>query len=297
MRVEWSRLRILDAVARAGSVTRAAAMLYMTGPAVSQQLRRIEAEAGVRVVAPDGRGVRLTSEGRVLAGYASQVAELMACAENDLRSGDELVGRIRIGALASTIRGSLADQLSVFQSRHPRVELCVEDGETVWQLERLLDSRLDLVLAESWSSFPINLPAGVSTRGSTSEALCIALPRNHRLSNNPTLELVDLSGEVFATCGRDSDGHQALVQLARAKGVELDFRHYVADHSTQLALVRAGLAIACVPVSAQQLERSEVDYREFSSVLNRDTLLVTRDNSQPLEVDGLVAHLAATPDG
>src|SRR5699024_5559378 len=114
MSVEWNRLRVLDAVARAGSVTRAAALLHMTGPAVSQQLRRIEAEAGIRVVIPDGRGVRLTSEGRVLADYAGRVAELMTQAEKDLHHGDELVGRICIGALASIIRIALTARLPAF---------------------------------------------------------------------------------------------------------------------------------------------------------------------------------------
>lgn len=285
---------MLDAVARAGSVTRAAALLHMTGPAVSQQLRRIEAEAGIRVVIPDGRGVRLTSEGRVLAGYAGRVAELMARAEKDLHDGDELVGRVCIGALASTIRTTLTARLPTFQRRHPRVELRVEDGETTGHLDRLIDGRLDLVLAESWSPSPLRLPFGVASRLVASEPVWIALPGNHPLREKAVLDLTDLADEVWATCARDSDGHLALTLLSRATGIELDVRHYVADHSTQLALVNAGLAIACVPASARQLRGTGVAYRRLSTEMHRDILLLTSDKTPPRPVDTLIAHLSTT---
>lgn len=294
MSVEWNRLRVLDAVARAGSVTRAAALLHMTGPAVSQQLRRIEAEAGIRVVIPDGRGVRLTSEGRVLADYAGRVAELMTQAEKDLHHGDELVGRICIGALASIIRTALTARLPAFQRCHPRVELRIEDGETTGHLDRLIDGRLDLVFAESWSPSPLRLPFGVASRLVASEPVWIALPGTHPLRENAVLDLTDLADEVWATCARDSDGHLALTQLARATGIELDIRHYVADHSTQLALVNAGLAIACVPASARQPDDAGIVYRRLSTEMHRDILLLTSDKTPPRPVDTLVAHLTAT---
>ncbi|WP_308820085.1 LysR family transcriptional regulator [Pseudonocardia alni] len=295
MNVEWSRLRVLHAVARAGTVKRAAELLHMTGPAVSQQLRRIEAEAGIRVVIPDGRGVRLTSEGRVLADYAAQVAELMARAENDLHNDNELAGRICIGALASIIRTTLADLLPAFQRGHRRVELRVEDGETTWHLERLLDGHLDLVLAESWSPAPLLLPAGITARRVGRDPLWIALPGDHPLHGRPVLDLADLASEVWATCARDSDGHRAMTQLARASGVELDVRHHVADHATQLALVRAGLAVACVPVPTQHPHNTGVTYRRLSTEVHRDILLLTSNAHQPRTVDSLVAHLTATP--
>lgn len=291
MSLEWSRLRVLDAVARTGSVSQAAVMLHMTGPAVSQQLRRIEAEAGIQVVIPDGRGVRLTSEGRILAGYAAQVAELMLQAENDVHHGDDLVGRICIGALASIIRTALAETLPSFQRRHPRVELRIDDGETVWHLDRLADGRLDLVFAESWSPAPLRLPAGVTARRLARESAWIALPEQHPLREKTRLDLADLATQAWATCPRDSDGHQALIQLARPDGIELDIRHFVADHVTQLALVRAGLAVACVPAKVEEPEAPGIVYRRLTSEMHRDILLLSSDRTPPRPVEALIAHL------
>ena len=82
----------------------------------------------------------------------------MARAENDLHRGEELVGRVSVGALVSFLRTSLADVLAAFQRRHPRVELRVGDGETIDQLEQLAGGRLDVVLAESWSTAPLRPP-------------------------------------------------------------------------------------------------------------------------------------------
>ncbi|GAA2087496.1 LysR family transcriptional regulator [Brevibacterium salitolerans] len=296
MSLEWSRLRILDAVARTGSVGRAAALLHMTGPAVSQQLRRIEAEAGIRVVIPDGRGVRLTSAGRVLAGYAAQVADLMTRAENDLHHGEELVGRVCMGVLASFLRTPLADALASFQRMHPRVELRVEDGETAAHLALLTGGRLDLVCAESWSISPLELPTGVTARTLSRETAWIALPEQHRLRGRERLDFVDLAAESWVTCARDSDGHRALVQAARITAVEPEVRHFVADRSTQMALVRAGLAVACIPSSAQPEDGEGVVFRPLAVDLHRQILLLAGGRPVPRPVDALIRHLTG-PDG
>jgi DNA-binding transcriptional LysR family regulator len=263
----------------------------MTGPAVSQQLRRIEAEAGTRVVIPDGRGVRLTSEGRVLAGYAGQVAELMTRAESDLHRGEELVGRVSVGALASFLRAPLADILTMFQRRHPRVELRVEDGETIRHIERLADGRLDVVLAESWSTAPLSLPADVSARTLSRETAWIALPGQHPLRDRKQLEFTDLTSDCWATCAEDSDGHRALVQAARTAGVELQVRHFVADQSTQIALVQAGFAVACVPSAGTPEDDGEVAFRPLATQMHREIRLLAAGRAIPRRVEAFIDYL------
>lgn len=282
---------MLDAVARTGSVTKAAALLHMSGPAVSQQLRRIEAESGIKVVVPDGRGVRLTSNGRIIAGRAAQVATLMVELENDLHQDDELVGRICIGALASIVRTILNEALPTFQRSHPRVELRVEDGETVRHLDQLSGGLLDLAFAESWSPAPLRLPAGVRAYPLRREPVWVALPAHHPLGTKRQLDVADLALERWVTCARGSDGHEALTQIARRDGLELDIRHFVADHYTQLSLVRAGLAIACVPSPEQRPEASGVVYRRLSPEMHRDILLLTGDRALPRAVEALIGHL------
>jgi DNA-binding transcriptional LysR family regulator len=291
MTVEWSRLRVLDAVARTGSVTNAAALLTMTGPAVSQQLRRIEAEAGARVVIPDGRGVRLTAKGQILARYARQVAEVMQQAENDLHRDEAQVDRLHIGVIATVIRSLLTSRLPAFQNKHPRVHVSVEDGETADHLGRLATGRLDLVLAESWSTSTLRLPAGVRAQQVKRERVSLALPAVHPLGQRQQLGIQDLADEPWTTCAHGSDAHSALTQAARRQGIELDVRYHVADHITQLALVRAGLAVACLPRPDNHSDVSGVVFRPLVPQMHRDILLLSGDRTPSLPLEALITHL------
>ncbi|WP_017573172.1 LysR family transcriptional regulator [Nocardiopsis halotolerans] len=281
MSVGWDRLRVLDAVARTGSVTRAATALHMTGPAVSQQLRRIEAEARTKIVVPEGRGLRLTAKGEVLAGYARRVADAMQQAENDLRRDETYVGRLRVAAIASVIRGVLGARLTAFHREYPRVRVSVEDGETADHLDRLAAGAVDLVLAESWSASPLRLPSGVVAEQITREALFMAVPGDHPLRFHGSLSIRDLAGERWATCAQGSDAHTALEQVARRHGVELDVSFRVADHLTQLALVREGLAVACVPFPADHGD-PRVACLPLDTELHRDILLLERAQTASL---------------
>lgn len=279
MPLEWSRLRIFDAVARTGSVTRAAEILHLTGPAVSQQLRRIESEVGTPIVAADGRGLRLTEAGRTLAGYAREVSELMQQAENDLSRPAEPDGTVRIGAIASVIRDWLTVRLSSVRDEHPTITVTVEDGETDDHLESLTNGRLDLVVAESWDAAPLPLPVGVmSTRLFRRRALA-ALPAGHPLSPQGEIDLRDLADDPWSTCARGSRDHAALVQTARSCGIELDIRHFVADLRTQQALVAQGLAVACLPFAEQPTDEEGVVYRSLVPAMHRSILLLTSDRT------------------
>ncbi|MFC4333584.1 LysR family transcriptional regulator [Salininema proteolyticum] len=292
MTIGWDRLRVFDVVARTGSVTHAAAALHMTGPAVSQQLRRIEAEAGAKIVVPDGRGLRLTAKGRVLADCARQVADAMRQAENDLHREEEYVDHLRVAAIASSIRTLLGAKLTGFLNAHPRVRVTVEDGETADHLGRLTAGLVDLVLAESWSTSPLPLPAGVVAERIAREDLFIALPSGHALLSEPRLSVHDLAGERWATCAQGSDAHTAIEQMARRHGVELDVSFYVADHLTQLALVREGLAVACVPRSGEEAD-SSVTFRRLDTELHRDITLLSTDRTHSLALQALIDHVTA----
>lgn len=153
------------------------------------------------------------------------------------------------------------------------------------------------MLAESWSPTPLQLPRGVTAHPLLRESAWVALPDQHPLHARKTLRLADLASEPWATCDRDSDGHRALVQAAREQGVELDFRHFVADHATQVALVRAGLAVACLPESATATTGSGAVFRPLTPTLQRDIMLLTSSRTPPRPVEALVAHLLADTAG
>src|SRR6516225_1043941 len=106
------RLRVLQAVARHGSVTAAAAELRVTTSAVSQQLTKLERESGATLVERSGRGIRLTDAAQLLARHASAILSMaeQAQADVDARSG-AVAGRLVLAGLPTATRGLAAPAL------------------------------------------------------------------------------------------------------------------------------------------------------------------------------------------
>src|ERR1043166_8028951 len=105
--LDVTRLRVLDAVARLGSVTAAAKELHYTQPTVSHHLARLEAETGAQLLQRAGRGVRLTPAGELLAGRAAEIIGRIDTAHAELAAHVGLAaGRVRLASFSSVI-GSL----------------------------------------------------------------------------------------------------------------------------------------------------------------------------------------------
>src|SRR6266536_6250904 len=93
--LDVTRLRVIDAVARHGSVTAAARELHYSQPSVTHHLARLEAETGAQLLQRVGRGIRLTQAGQLLAGRAAEILGPVDAAEAELSAHVGLtVGRV-----------------------------------------------------------------------------------------------------------------------------------------------------------------------------------------------------------
>ena len=244
----WDRLRVFAAIAEHGSIASAGEALHITGPAVSQHLRKLEREARCALVEPDGRGIRLTAAGRVLAGSARSMAATAATAEQDLATIDELVaGPLRIGSVASAVRTLLPEALRGLATAHPRLQPWLSDAEVVELLPALQAKRLDAVIMESWTSRPTPLPPGVRVSDLLTEDIMLAVSENNPLSARVSVPITELRQQTWSSCGKGTEAHDAVTQTLRQHGIQTDIRYQVADYGTQLALAAADLAVAMVP--------------------------------------------------
>src|ERR671930_1920836 len=101
--LDLTRLRVLDAVARTGSVTAAAKELHYSQPSVSHHLARLERETGAQLLQRVGRGVRLTQAGQLLADRASEIIGRIDAADAELSAHVGLTaGSVRPTGFAST---------------------------------------------------------------------------------------------------------------------------------------------------------------------------------------------------
>ncbi|MBA0049813.1 LysR family transcriptional regulator [Streptomyces sp. AJS327] len=287
------RLRALDALAVHGSMAGAARALHITPSGVSQQLAKLERESGHRLLEPDGRGVRLTHAGRVLAGHAARVVAQVATAEADLSElRAEILGPLRLGGVGSSLRALLPSALATLTETYPRLAPTVVDGEAVDMVPMLVRGELDVVLAESWESRPTPLPAGLGVRTLVVEEVRVALSEAHPLAGRAEVDLAELDGSVWAACPEGTDPYEALVQALRGRGVEPEVRYTVIEYATQLALVARNLAVALVPEMAQRPCPEGVRFVPGSPALRREVLVVWRAHAWSPSVRALVSALS-----
>ncbi|MDL4776374.1 MULTISPECIES: LysR family transcriptional regulator [Thermomonosporaceae] len=241
------RLRALHAVSVHGSVAGAADALHVTPSGVSQQLAKLERETGHRLLEPQGRGVRLTRAGHVLAEHAARVLEQLSAARADLDGlREEIVGPVRLGAFMTAARAVLPPALTVLRDRYPGLTPTL-DGEAECVLPALVRGDLDVAVVESWDTLPTPIPGAVSHTLLFSDVIDLALPAGHPLARRRAADLGELGGTAWASWSAGTRCEEQLVQTLREHHVEPVFACRVADYSTQLAFVAAGLAAALLP--------------------------------------------------
>ena len=138
-RATFVQLRSFEAVARLGSITRAARELHLAQPTVSTQLKELAGGLGHALLEPDGRGIRLTEAGVELRGVVGEMFQTWAMfeAELDARAG-EVRGVLRVAGV-TTSEYFVARLLRAFLATYPNVqiELAVENrGNVIGRLER-----------------------------------------------------------------------------------------------------------------------------------------------------------------
>src|SRR3954451_12667088 len=145
--LDATRLRVLDAVARDGSVTAAARELSYSQPSVSHHLARLEAETGAQLLQKSGRGIRLTQAGSLLADRAAEIIGRIDAAEAELSAHVGLTaGRVRVAGFASAI-GSLVPRAAATLAReHPGLEIGSTDTHPPEALELLRTGKVEVAI-------------------------------------------------------------------------------------------------------------------------------------------------------
>ena len=145
--LDVTRLRVLAAVARHGSVTAAAKALNYAQPSVSHHLARLEAETGTQLVERAGRGVRLTDAGRLLAGRAEEILGRLDAAEHELAAHiGQREERIRVASFPSALATVVPAAAARLRADHPGAELLLAEAEPQGAVRMLRAGRVDVAL-------------------------------------------------------------------------------------------------------------------------------------------------------
>ncbi|GAA2778446.1 LysR family transcriptional regulator [Saccharopolyspora taberi] len=242
-----ARLLVLLAVRDQGSVTRAAEHLGRTPPAVSQQLARLEAEAGAQLLDRRPHGARLTPLGQRLADHAERIADALRRAADDTADYlDQHRDRLRLGAFPTAGLALLPEVLAALRHRHPEAELSVVDLGPVEGLALVAEHELDVALVGEYG-IPLEPPAGVRLIPLIDDPIHAVLPTGHPLADRPRPRLGDFATDAWACAPPDLPNRAQLERTTRAQGFLPTAPFESESYAVAEAVVSAGVAVSFIP--------------------------------------------------
>ncbi|ARX81832.1 MULTISPECIES: LysR family transcriptional regulator [Streptomyces] len=281
-----TRLAALVAVSEAGSITRAAERLGYTVPALSQQLAKLEREAGAALLVRHHRGARLTGAGELLLARARRVLDEMELARHELA---QLVGlgggRLRVATFTTAGIHLLPPALTAFRRAHPDVELTVTGHEPPLGVAAVAAGDADVALTHTYE--PAELPAppaSVTLEPVLVEELVLVTAPGHALTaGTGRLPLAELAGQPLISMAPAHPARQGVeAALARA-GAAPAVLVETPDYALVCAMVSAGLGAAVVPEMVARTAATPVGFRPLEPGELRRTIWVCRrtDESSP----------------
>lgn len=241
--IDVRRLEVLVAVARTGSVSRAAEVLHFGQPTVSHHLRRLEAETGAVLLQRVGRGVRLTAEGERLAARGEEILTLLDRAETELRAASSLEhGVVRLATFPSAVPTLVPRILELIAEAHPGIRLELVEAEPPEATALLVSGRVDLALAFTYADH--ETPPAVTAELLGHDALHLVTPAGGR-SGGRGPDLLDHAGESWLAGCERCRSH--LVDACREAGFDPQITFASDDYVAVQALVAAGAGVTLLP--------------------------------------------------
>jgi DNA-binding transcriptional LysR family regulator len=271
--VDLQQLRSFAAVARHHHFTRAAGELHIGQPAVSQHVRRLETELGVRLLRRTTRSVELTEAGGMMLARAERaLAELDAGLAEIAELRGLVRGRLTIGAMQWLEPYDLAAALATFHERHPAIDIRVVEEVAQEMLAAVLADQLDVAFV------PIEegVPPGLDSHLLFEDELVLVVAESHPLAGRAHVSFAALREEPFVFLREGTGLRRAVEAGAAAEGFEPHARFETNELTRVLALVAAGLGVSAVSRAVAEAASDQVVAVRLRPALRRQVALVWR---------------------
>lgn len=289
--MEIRQLRYFVAVAQARHFGQAAERLHMAQSPLSQAIRQLEAEVGVALFDRTTRRVDLTAAGEALLRDAQRILDSVEDAQERARQvAAGSTGLLRVGSTDLAAFRQLPQLARIAVREMPGLVLRFHPGLlTPAQELALEEDRIDLAVLR-----PPLRRTGLSSRLITRERLVLAVHRGHRLAGDEPVSVAELRDEDFVGYGiPDSVVNTVVTQACLAAGFLPRRLHQVAEASTILTLVAAGLGVALLPDSVLDLRVDGVRYVPVAEDVGIDLALAWRSDDHSPALTRLLDALEA----
>ncbi|MFH8446025.1 LysR substrate-binding domain-containing protein [Streptomyces sp. NPDC018026] len=279
--MEIRQLRYFLAVAEECHFGRAATRLHIAQPALSQQIKQLEAELGIALFNRTTRRVELTEAGHQLLDHAGTLVggeERARSHLHELAAGR--AGRVSVGFIGTATYDVLPQVARTVRAHLPAVAMDLH-GEVLAPrlVEGLLDDTYDLVVVRQAAP-----DEGIRVTPLRSEPLVAVLPAHHPFASRRVVPLGELAGEPFVIHPSQarSSMYERVLAACRRAGFEPSSLVEVSETATLVVFVAAGHGVALVPQSVRSLGLEGVTYVPLADTETVDLLLLRRtDRNSP----------------
>lgn len=292
--MEIRQLNYFIAVAEERHFGRAAKRLHMAQPPLSQQIRQLEEQLGVRLLNRTTRRVELTAAGQELLGRGRQIVNAIGTLEADVyQVGQGAAGVLRIGFSGSATYGVMppivrrAKQVLPGLSLHMHGEMLTPAME-----EQLRGGTLDVALLRP----PIASPE-IDYRVVTREPLIVALPAFSALASERPVAIHELQDQDFIAYPPDSVLHRTTVSICGRAGFQPRITQVLAETSMMLSYVAAGGGVAIIPASIRALQLEGVVYRDLEQAPEVELAVAWRSEDRSALLQSFLDIVVAATTG
>jgi LysR family transcriptional regulator, carnitine catabolism transcriptional activator len=290
MNLTLRQLEVLVAIADGGSFSKAAAALGVSQPSLSQSIRRIETELGLRLFDRTTRSLVLTADGRHAVAVAREVVRDFKLALTSIaRRGQGQRGRVTVAALPSVACAILPGAVHRFGRHFPGIEIGVRDVLHERAVNFVADGIVDLALTIR----PARLD-GLQFEELGTDVLQLVCRRDHQLATRRRVAWRDLVPYPFVGLTRTSSVRRLTDAALISSAVDIEARYEVEQIPSVAALVEAGLGVTALPsLTATMYKGATLTTRPLADPIMRRHIgvvtLADRTLSEP--ATALIGHL------
>ncbi|MDI3836935.1 LysR substrate-binding domain-containing protein [Pseudomonas aeruginosa] len=276
--MDLRQLRYFIAVAEELHFGRAAARLFISQPALSFDIKKLEEQLGTQLLLRNNKSVKLTGAGQVLLVEARNLLQAEKVRRLTQLSAEGDVGQLRVGFVNSMLYRGLPRAMSRFEREHPNMEVVLGEMNSAEQAQALQRGQIDLGFVH-WG----RLPAEIVSEPLISDPFLCCLPAGHRLAGQARLDLAELRDEDFILFPRHVSPHYHDLIIARCvdAGFSPRIRHEARLWQTVAAMVGLGMGVALIPETLCLAWRNEVRYLEIEPAGARSEIHAILPASEP----------------
>ena len=267
--------------AKCGSVTKAAAELNISQPAVSQALKQLEQSLDTELFYRASKGMHLTAEGELLFSYVKNGYEQIEMGVQKVRQMQNMeLGEIRIGASDMTLQFYLLPYLEKFHEQYPAIKVYVTNAPTPRTLEGLKENRIDFAVVSS--PFPEMKDAEVIPVREIEDVFVAG--RRFISCKNKTLDFKELEKLPLICLEKDTSTRRYVDDFLARNGVSIQPEFELATSDMIVQFVRRNLGIGCVvkDFAREAVESGQLFELRFNRMLPKRQFCVVRNTKVPM---------------